>query len=278
MSDLDYQSFHAGETHERDIWAEAFQYPLIPGSNRLIVIRDAEKLTHWDRLQTWLTHTRQLPGVYLVFVSNETDLPYLMAGGKRAGLKPHVAMIKAPRGSLVRCSMPAEDDAVAWVQRRSQLPESLARYLLVRTGGSLADAAAVCAKISLFDGQIGKTTIDVLARLRPSQSFADTLLRLEKPLALLAAADIEQSETGKVIGLLDSRLDLLQALHRIQVAGQSLRDATGVNPYLARQYIGIARHYDPSRCVYRRRVLAVVDDAFRNGARDGVWEALVALW
>lgn len=277
-SALDYIPLYASESAEGHIWAEANQYPLNPGSNRLVLVRQAEKLTRWDRLQSWMTRTRQLPGVYLLLVSNETDLPYATAGGKRAGLKPHIAAIKAPRGSLVKCSMPNEADALAWVQRRSQLDDAAARHLLTRCGGDLATAAAVCAKLAVFGGRASTATIDAMCTERPAASFVDSLLALNKKQALLAVPDLAEREAAMLIGLLDSRLDLLQALHRIHNSGQSLRDLNGINPFLARQYLPIARHYEPSRCVYRRRVLAVIDDALRSGARDAVWEALVALW
>lgn len=276
-SELDYQCLYAG-SDETEVWATVRQYPLTPGANRLIVVRDAEKLTRWAQLTSWMATTRQLPGVYLVLVSNDSDLPYITELGRKGGLKPHIAAIKAPRGSLVRCAMPAEDDAVAWVRRRAQMDDATAKFLLTRTGGNLATVAAVCAKINLFDGAAGTATIEALCAEKPSASFVDLLLGLDKKAALLRVPDLPDAEAGKLIGLLDSRLDLLASLHRIQVTGQSLREATGINPYLARLYIGIAKHYDQSRCVYRRRVLAVVDDAFRNGAREGVWEALVALW
>lgn len=276
--ELDYVALHASDSAERDIWSHAVQYPLDAGANRMILIRDAQKLTRWDRLQRWMAATRQLPGVYLVFVSNESDLPYVMDGGKKAGLKPHAAMIKAPRGSLVKCSTPNEDDAVAWVQRHARMGDDVARHLLDRAGGDLGEVKDVCAKVSLFDGPATVSSVNALCRQRPGESFTDSLLALDKRQALLSIPSLTDSDFAMTIGLLDSRLDLLQALHRIHNSGQSLWESSGINRYLARQYLPLARHYEPSRCVYRRRVLAVVDDVFRRGARDAVWEALVALW
>jgi DNA polymerase III delta subunit len=271
-------SLRASASTEAQVWAATAQYPLDTATPRLVIIRDAEKLTRWDRLTQWLGRTRQLPGVYLLFVSNENDLPYERAEGKKAGLKAHVAAIRAPRGSLVKCSMPNEADALAWVRRRAPMNDATAAHLLHRAGGDLGEVAAVCAKLSLFDGHASTATIDALCRQRPADSFTDSLLALDKTSALLAVADLNKHDSAMLIGLLDSRLDLLQTLHHIHNAGQPLWEISGVNRYLARQYLPIARHYEPARCVYRRRVLAVVDDAFRNGARDAVWEALVALW
>lgn len=276
-SALDYLSISSGTDFDRTVWATANQYPLTPGVNRLILIRDAEKLNHRGQLDAWMLRTRQLPGVHLVFVSNDSDLPYSTVGGKKT-LKPQLACLKAPRGSMVRCSMPAEKDAVAWARRRADLDDDTAKHLLTRSGGDLSTVAAVCAKLSLFTGRASKPTIDLLCVERPVDDFTETLLALDKRRSLLCIPDLDDTERYRLTGLLDSRLDLLAQLHRHQLAGHTLRELTGVNPYLARQYLPLARLYDPQRCAHRRRVLAVVDDAIRSGARIGVLEALVALW
>lgn len=277
VSDLDYVSLSATSTFDRDVWAEANQFPLVAGSNRMILIRDAEKLNHWEQLTLWLTRTRALPGVYLVFVSNEPDLPMTGSGNKRT-LKPHVAQLRAPRGFVVRCTMPGEADALAWICRRGRLDEALARHLLTRTGGNLAAAAAVCTKLSLFPQAAGTAAVDALVAETPAADFTDNLIALDKRRALLTVGGLGYDDYFKVIALLDSRLDLLHKLHRMQNAGQNWRDVTGINPFLQRQYLPHARHYDQAACTRRRRVLAVLDDAVRSGARDAIPESLVALW
>lgn len=277
LSSVDYVSLSFSSTFERDVWAEANQYPLVSDARRMILIRDADRLTRWGQLENWLGRTRSLPGVYLLFVSNEPDLPTTTVGGRKV-LKPHVAQLKAPRGSLVRCTALNESDALAWVRRRSRLDEPSAKYLLTRTGGNLAATAAVCAKLALFEQGAGAATINAMVAASPTTDFTDHLIALEKPQALLCLEHLNDSEKIKIIALLDSRLDLLERLHRIQLAGKSWRDATGVNPYLLRLYLPHARHYDVSSCTHRRRVLAVIDDALRNGVRDAAFEVLVALW
>ncbi len=276
-SDLDYVSLSLSPTFERDVWAEANQYSFTAGNNRLILIRDADKLTRWDQLAAWLTRLRTMPGVYLVFVSNEPDLPYTKHGSRKT-LKPHAALLKAPRGHLVRCTALNETDALAWVRRRSRLDEATAKYLLTRTGGNLAATAAVCAKLALFEQGAGAATINALTTEQPHADFTDHLIALQKREALLALDTIDDSDRLGTIALLDTRLDLLERLHRIQIAGRTWRETSGINPFLLRQYLPHARHYDTAACVKRRRVLAVVEDVYRQGARTGVFESLVALW
>lgn len=271
-SQLNYVSVYAGIEPEHEIWAHINQT-----SSRLVVIRDADQLTAWQNLLNWVDRLRYLPDVYLVFVSNSADFPTDTID-KRKVLKPYVAALRAPRGSLVRCTTPAEPDDVAWVQRRSQMDDNAARHLLDRAGGDLAIVAGVCQKLSLFPGSPSNASINMLCAERPSTDFVTHLLGQTKRKALLCIPDLPDNEAGKVIGLLDSRLDLLQTLFRAQLARQTLREIPDVNPYLARQFQPLARHYDPKTCGRRRRVLTFVDDAFRRGARIGVWESLVALW
>jgi len=268
--ELDYTSLSCVDTADRDIWAAAMQYPLTPGASRLLLVRDAEKLGNWEPLTEWMDHSRQLPGSHLVFVSNETNVPD----------KPYIEALQSRRriGQVVRCSQPSPEDAIAWVRRRSRLDQEMAFHLLRRVGGNIAVAASVCTKLTAFDGTAGPATIDALCDQEPGQSFVDALIAGDKPEALLAVPRMTDREQGAAITLLSARLDILGALWRSSRHAQSVRDLRGVPVFLAKKYRHLARDYDPNRCVYARRVVAVVDEAYRSGARVGVLEALVALW
>ncbi len=277
VSDLDYVSLRHGPGFERDVWAAANQYPLNPGGNRMILVRDAEKITRHDQLVAWLGRTRQLPGVHLVFVSNDHHPPHV--GTRKNKLTEWAKLLRAPRGSLVKCSALSGQVAVDWTRRRAPgLDDDTAQYLLTRTGGDLNDTASVCDKLTLFTGAVGTATIDQLCEERPSLDLADHLLAGDKRLALMCVPDLSEQDMHALPALLESRLDLLASLHRLQIAGHGWRDASGINPYLARQYLPLARNYDPRRCTRARRVLAVAEDAVRSGARIGVFEGLIALW
>lgn len=274
---LNYQTFTAGTDPDREFWAAAHQFPLEAGANRFILVRNAERISRWQPLDGWLAATRQLVGVYLLFVSGEPDFAYQMVDGRKAGLKPHLETIKN-RGRIVRCSMPHELDLVAWVRRRVPLDEEMARYLLRRTGADLATVAGTCTKLALLPGNPGPVTIDALCAEAPTDTFVNALLNLRKRDALLAAPSVSDKDYGRTVSVLDQRLDLLAALWRATRAGRAAREITGWPTFLVRQYLPAAKHYDPDRCVYSRRVLAVCDEALRGGARTGWLEALVALW
>lgn len=275
---LDSLTFTAGEDPDREIWAAANQYPLDPGAQRLILVRAAQKLRHWAPLHPWLASTRQLPGVHLLFVSDDADIPQVSAPGKKV-TAPHIEVMKAPRGHVVRCSTPNADDAVAWVCRQATVDTRTAQHLLTRVGGDLVAAKAVCGKLGLFPGvSAGSRAVDALVTQMPGLGFVDALLDVRRPEALLCLPGLTDGERLRVIGLLDHRLDLLATLHRHIKAGLTQRDIQGVPHFLVRQYWFTAKHYDTAQCAYRRRLLAVIDDALRSGARTGAFEALVALW
>lgn len=282
VSPVDHVVLSAKDAPARDIWAAANQYPLEPGANRLVVIRDAEAVTRWEPLTAWLDNARLLPGVHLVFVSNESDVPRVGAQGRRKGsaLRPHVEAIQAKRrvGQVVRCTLPNEADAIAWVRRRSRLDVEMASHLLTRAGGKLATVATVCDMIALFDGSPGPGTLDALCEPAAPDSLVDRLLAGDKPAALRALAVLEPAEYGATISLLASRIDLMASLFKHTRAGQSPRDITHLPVFLVHQYHPWAKDYPPARCAYVRQVLAVVDDAYRTGARTGLVEALIALW
>lgn len=274
---MDYVSFSFEPGFERAVWAEVNQFPFEPGANRLIVIRDADKLTRWEQLSAWLSRARYLPGVYLIFVSDQHDFPSTGSGNKKT-LKPHVAQLKAPKGYLVRCTMPGEADAIAWIKTRATVSDDVAAHLLTRTGGNLDQAAAVCAKLALFEQAAGAATIDALVEEAPAAGFTDNLIAGNKRHALVNLNSIRPDEYFGTIALLDSRLDLLNKLNRIQIAGKGWRESVGINPFLLRQYMPYAREYDASVCTHRRRVLAAIDHVLRSGARTAVMQALVASW
>ncbi len=279
VSDLDFIVVSAAETVAGDIWAATMQHPLKPGADRLVVIRDAESLTRWDPLRIWFDHTRQLPGVYLLFVSGEPDVPTVKTGGK-AKPAPHIELLQARRqGQVVRCAMPNDEDALTWARRRAgTLDQEMAHHLLRRVGGNLAAAADVCDKLALFDGNPSAATIDALTGERPDESFVDALLAGHKRQALLVVQTMSDRDRGLALARLADRVDILARLWRLTRAAQSAKEIHGLPQFLVRQYLPYAKDYDPKRCAYSRRVLAVVTDVYRNGARDAVLEALVALW
>lgn len=279
-SDLDRACYDAGSTPDKEIWASINQYSLEPGAKRLTVVRDAEKIKRWQPMIEWLQESRLTPNSYLLLVSNDTELPYVKKDGKTDGLQPFAEAIKA-RGHLVRCATPSEEALVGWVQRRVACSEDTAKYLLERSAGELGLVQSVGQKLALFPGEPSREIIDVLCVERPAEDFTEAIISGRKPKALSALEGLSERDYSKVIGLLDSRLDLLSKLHLALRRRMSMREIVsmkGVHVFIARPLIPYSKNYDPIRVRRCRQLLAVIDDALRSGARDGCMEALVSLW
>lgn len=278
VDELGYLSLRLGEIDQHGMWDILNQYT--SGARRFIVIRNAEQVTNWGPLASWLGD-RSLAGIHVVFVSNEHDITHTVVDKKRE-VAPHLATMMSQRrhAVVVRCATPNPTDAVAWVSRRAGIPQRAAQHLLIRVGGDLTAAASVADKLAVFDtdAHIGPEIVDLLCDQIAADTFAECLLMLRKRDALSVVQSLDERDYGKVLGLLDSRLDLLAKLCHYVRAGASPREMNGLPHFLVRAYLHIAKHYDPPRCAHGRRVLAVIDDALRGGARDGLMEALVALW
>lgn len=283
VSEMDYVALVAGLAPDKEVWAAMNQYPMEPTANRLVLVRDAEKLKRWRPFEDWMSNSRQMPTVYLLFVSGQHEFPYIVKDGKSTGeFPPHIDVIKN-RGRLVRCSTPNEDDLLAWVQRQAPMDGAVAQHLLERAAGNLGIVSNVCRKAALFPGRPSTTVIDVLCAEAPSDDFVDSLLTLNKQRAIRSLEAVPTSDYGKVIGRLDSRLELLAKLHSAVRQRKTLKDIavsgkSDVPVFLARTLYPVAKHYDPIRRRSCRTVLTATDAAVRSGSTRGVMESLVALW
>lgn len=274
VSELDYSCFSGGQDPDPLIWATVLAFSLTPAGRRLVVVRDADKISNWGPLRTFIDGGRQLPGSHLVLVSAQPDLPTTAEGAT----PEHVELIKT-KGRVVRCAAPNETDAISWARRRAPaLTVRSAAHLLTRTGGNLAAAAGVCTKLALFSGVPSAAIIDGLCEATPVDCVTDLLLARRKSDALAAAASVPERDYLHTVACLENRLDLLASLWQVARTGLGPREVTGHPPFLVHRYFGHARHYDPAHCAHARKVLLLIDDAIRGGARTGVLESLIALW
>ncbi len=270
VSEMNFVSFVVGESTERDIWSSAHQYPLDIDAKRLIVVRNAEKLRNWNSLVSWSDISRFIPAVYLLFVSNEKDLADASA-----------KEIVAKRGSVVRCSTLNYEDLTKWTQLRVPLDANGVRHLIQRSGGDLRTISNVAAKIAPLDKSVSLAVIDALCEQVPADSFSDLLILGDKKGALLALERLPEKDYSLVVGSLEYRIDAMSQIWAAVMAKQTVREisiARVVPPYLLTKFYGVAKDYSPSSVSYRRRVLAICDNALRSGVRESVLELLVALW
>ena len=249
-------------TLETDVWAAINQFSLDGEGLRLVQIREAQRLVNWSFLDRWIEYRSLYKNSYILFV-----------GCEEAPDKSY------NRGQVVVCNTPNDEDLVSWVKSNAvHLDNETAQHLISRTGCDLQKIANACDKIALFSGKPSPAVIDALVDVAPLDTFAEALLTLDRRSAALAVPSVPAQDLRGVVGLLDSRLDLLTRLRASRWTQRELASIPGVPVWLAKRYASVSRDYDPSRVLRRRRVLAVVDDALSRGETSGVLEALVALW
>jgi hypothetical protein len=261
----------AGEVPERDIW----DCCSFPGEDRLVLIRDADRLKDPARIIPLTGAARDIS--MLVFASNEDDFPK----GK-GGLAPYLAAIRDCRyAQMIRCTKPRDDDLLDWtVSRWPGLGRNDAWRLAVRAGGDLAairDAGAKAQAAGLLDAK----HIGTLCDLFPGEEMAELLVAGNKPGALAAAAGTSRSAIGAALALLSSRLGTLCAIRegqQRQLDTRAICSRLGVSQFLLARYRDVAAAYPPARVRQCREILAQADSAWRSGAETGIAETVIANW
>lgn len=278
VTEFDYIPLSAECDSPLAIWDAAYQYSLDPDANRLVLVREADKLTEWAALARWFADSRHMVNTYLLFVSDQPDLPTVP--DTKGELMAHVELIKA-KGKTVKCSMPNEHELAQWIKRNSTFGDASVKFLLERAGSDLPTIANVCKKSQMFKSDPGSTIIAHLAEEFSLQSFTDALIFNNKKSALLELERTPVSDYGKLIAQLYSRLDTLHILHKAAPNFNTIKEmsaATGVKIFIIQRYLSTARAYDRNKITKCRNVLTVADDAVQRHATDGVMELLVTLW
>lgn len=282
-SEFDAVNMTAGIDPERAIWAEVEQQPM--SGNRLVLVRAAEHLVQWARLDDFVRTRAQHPRTKVLLVSN-LDAPMTVTHGLGRGaeqeLAPHLENLRNGKGHLIECrplTQGSAQSAVAWVQSMVPVRTVIASHLLQRSNGNIRLVRDICVKLACFEGEVTISTVNELLAQRPRDEFSEAVIQRDKKSALLAAKHISPAEYGRVIGLVDAQVEFAGLLHDMQAARATpaeIAEAAGGRRFLIPFVMPYARAYGPKRRLQIRRVLAQADQAVRAGATVGVLESLVA--
>lgn len=284
-----YVPLNAREDSERDIWAAVSALPQGPAQTRLVVVRSAEKLKQPERLSAFMKRSGAHPQTFLVLVSDEHDLPRLPVTEDQRRRGVHGDLVGylrslSGKGHLIECkpfTTATASVAVSWVRAKTGMREATAVHLLTRADGDMRLVRDTCGKLALFGGEITMSAINELLAEQPRDSLVDALVAMDKRGALLALEQTSPEEYGRVLGLLDSRLDLAGLVHDMLLThhtSSEIARAAGNKNFLVRDLLTVSRHYDRARRSSIRRALCTADEALRAGARVGVVESVIALW
>lgn len=261
------------------IWELASQYPLDPEANRLIVVRDADKIHDWSGLDAWLANSRINPRNYIVLVSSNTDAPTLFAKGKKVSYYEHIEIIRT-KGKFIKCSTPNEDDLIAWALSFG-LSRVSAEFLVNRVSGNVETLLNVLRKVHVWDGSPSPKALSLLCDELAEESFADYLIARNKNSAYLALQTMSEEDKLKALNHLNHRLTYLYEIGscvRRRMYDNDIAAATGIKIFLVKKLKGFTKDYDDKKIKYCRQLLAMTDSSLRSGAKVGVMESLVTLW
>lgn len=276
VPDTDYVEVDASS----DFWATASIYPLDDTVNRLVVIRNAEKVISWQYLAEWLIQSKNNPQTYLLFLSYDADAPSIYSKGKRVQYQEHIDLIRT-KGKFIKCSTPNDEDMLNWVRGSSNLSEPTAKHLLDRAAGDIDTIYSVLKKLDVWQGSPNSKVIDLLCPANPTESFVDAIVLRNRQEAFTALAQMTDEDKSKIIARLDARLDMIYELGkhvRRRTYHGEIAASTGIKIFLVKKFANASVDYDFKKVKHCRQVLAVVDAAYRQGVKTGLWETIIALW
>jgi DNA polymerase III delta subunit len=279
-SKLDNVILDAKTSSYEEIWDQIEQYPLVPGSPRLIVVKNVENITNWTPLESWLDNTRLTANIYLVLVSSQPSLyGEKDDNGAREWLPP-LLIHKNVKVSTIECRKLKNSEIITWAQSKVVVDDQTAKYLVERTGGRLPLIASIAYKANLFNSRLTTKVIDAFCEENPVDDFVLLLLSMKKTQALLVADKLAE-DYDSIFTDINNKLELLDELNtavRGYLSPREIAQIPGVSVQLAEELLPIAKHYDREKQKHCRRILAIIENAYNSGARENVLELLVSLW
>lgn len=290
-------SLVAGSAKDAEVWDALNQYPSTDGAKKLVLVRDAERIRNWKPLEPWFM-SRQIPNVYALFVSALHDFPckckhaanrHRRKDGDRACRECSCQAYEQPEwlarivktGRTVKCGPLNEDDFITYLQGLGNISRVVGHYLYERVSGDLALASNCMRKARFYTREVSEVVVDRLTQPSPAESFVDELVMMRKARAADAIWAIPEDDYRRIIGLLDHDVEVLARLHRLQTRRLNpweIEKESKEHRMTVQRLLPAARHYDPVRVRNCINTLAFVDSALGRGAREGVLEALVAIW
>jgi hypothetical protein len=255
------------------VWDDLLTTPYAP---RLVVVQTAQALKSLDVLPFLLGD--EFDGSYVIFVSSEEDF----RRDAKALVPPLAALRDSKHGQLIRCCAPADpegqaDIVAAWWPGAGR---NVASALLEKCGGSLTQARHAADK-AVRAGLEPDTRAIPFVCPSVSADFAELLARGDRSGAMVAARMVPHDGLGPVISLLAYRVGLLPLVREALARRESPQDTVRrlkADAWVLRQVRAYAMDYPPERVEQCRELLAVAESAWREGVREGILEAMAALW
>lgn len=273
---------NAAEISETEIWAYLNQHPLDSEQKRLLVVHEAQRLHHLDRLVVWIkaNQTTRSRNAVAIFVSIDPDLT----------AEQREDITKSSSAMLVRCTLPRNADdrlkrAVEIVTRWGNIDPTTAGVLVKRVNFDMREAWAFMEKVNRLpaahERKVGVPLVEALAPRRSEEDVVWSLIALNKRKAVEAVTEDTWASAGRIIGSLATAVDTLSRMNGLMTTTRSVKDMAhkvGAREQYVRTLMPYARLYPRSEAVRRTLLLNRLDHAYHRGADQGVLESLIALW
>jgi DNA polymerase-3 subunit delta len=269
-----------GETDGRDIVARASSFPMV-GGRRVVVVRDADKLS---------LHDCELLAVYAGKPSPSTCL--ILIAGKPDMRKKPFATIKRS-GWALECKRLYENQIPAWIAEAvrkggHRIEAEAAKLLAAYIGTSLREIMSELDKLYIYIGRRKEiTTGDVSALVGISKEFTPFELqkvvgRRETARAITILEEILEGGGGAplVIATMTNYFLTLWKLHDLRRRGVTQDDQAAqarVHPRFLREYNEALGFQPPAACERALLLLAEADEQSKSGVYNArqVMESLI---
>lgn len=269
----------AAETPESEIWAHLNQHPLDSDQKRLIVVHEAQRLVGLNRLVSWVkdNQTVRSRNAVAIFVSSDPDLEH----------EERDALAASSSALIVKCSLPKDEKdrlkrATEIVCAWGNIDSTVAGVLVKRVNYDMHEALAFMQKANLFpNARISVAAVEALTPRRVEEDVVWSLIGLNKRKAVEAVEEAAHTEAGFVLGSLAAHIEALGRLNAVLSSTTSVRDMARkieAREGYVRTLLPYAKFYSRKETVRRTVLLNRMDDAYHRGAKEGVLEALIALW
>ncbi len=268
VSEMDYSIVLP---YNKDVfYSTMFRQAFNPDTGRLVVIREADRISDWDFLN--------LPTDNLfVFVSEMSDVPRLkrVEGEKEGQKKPFLSKMKL----LLKCSKMSESMTQDYVSLMAKgISKAGVERVVTRSAADPKTIRDFLEKMKVFEGSsISNAVIDLLLPDLAPQWFADSLLFESKA---KTAKMIGQVSVVDALAQVAQKLELLSDIAEAQSkrTDKSLSELTGLSYYVLSKLSPETAKYDFSRRAKILSLLSVLEAFAVVGVEDGVLESLIALW
>lgn len=280
--EMNYETLTMSDADASEVWDALFVDPVDPKARRLIVVREAQRITKFDTALLWLKdskiRTSGKPGPTVVFVSSDAEWP------KEQHAEFRERVMASTTAQYVQCSMPRETGETRGaeiIQQWGDISDTEARRLYRRSGGDMGRAFNTMRKGAYFNRPVEGQLLTALSPPNPQDDLVESLLNMEKKRAVAALPDLPREEQPRVVGRLAANLDLLARLEPHAGSKTSLREIAsrlGVSEQWVRMLIPKLKFYPRRQTLRRVELLMTVDEALQRGVRQNTMEVLIAAW